>query len=539
MFHRLFHRVLIHMLTLALIALTAAGCSQSPTSVEDGVSTQHIRYNVGVEPESLDPAIATGQPEQTILTALLEGLTRYDEHCNLQPALAKEWEISPDGLTYTFKLRDARWSNGEPITAGDVVFSWLRVLDPETASEYAYQLYYIKGAEEYNQGEASREDVAVRALDDKTLEVKLVAPAPQFLGLTAFQTLYPVNPGAVQNENWATSPETYVSSGPFKMVNWEPYQKISCVKNPDYWDADSVTLEKLDFYLLDSASTGFNMYQAGRIDFQDDVPTQEIASLNEDDGLLVFPDASNYFYRFNVTREPLDDPRVRRALTMAIDRTALVDSITQAGERPAYAFVPFGFKDADGRDFREVGGDYFSENLEEARRLLSEAGYPSGEGFPELSIMYNNNREIHGRIAQAIQQMWKQNLGIDVALEPKEWQVYLDAESRLDYDIARAGWSPDYLDPMTFLEMFVTDCGNNNTGWSNTGYDDLIRQANVTADRQSRMEAMRDAEKILMTELPIMPVFFDTNPNLIKNNVKGVVVLPFGPLADFRWAYCE
>jgi len=523
---------------LLVTALVVAGCGKSQTSGEKKAPAQHIRYNVGAEPETLDPALSTGLPEGTILMALMEGLTRYDANQNITPALAESWDISPDGLVYTFKLRDAKWSNGDPITAHDFVFSWLRVLDPKTGSEYAYQLYYIKGAEEYNSGKGKREDVAIKALDDKTLQVTLKAPAPQFLGLTAFQTLYPVNPKAAQNPDWAKSPETYVCCGPFKMVKWEHHQKIECVKNPDYWDAKNVKLEKLDFYLIDSADTGYNMYKTGQIDFQDDVPTQEIPALKASGELKIFPDASLYFYRFNTTRKPLNDVRVRRALSLAIDREAIVKNITQAEQKPAYAFVPYGFKDADGKDFRANGGDFFKYDVAEAKRLLAEAGYPDGKGFPKLKILFNTS-ENHQKIAQAIQQMWKQNLGIEVALESQEWQVYLESEDQLNYDIVRAGWSPDYLDPMTFIDMFVTNGGNNDTGWSNKKYDALVNKAKSTGDQKVRMQAMHEAEKILMEEMPIAPIYFYTNPNLIRDNIKGVIIPPFGTYADFKWAYVE
>lgn len=523
-----------------LIAGLLSGCgAKSQEGAKPVAKEQVIRYNVGAEPKTLDPAKATGLPEGTIMMQLFEGLTRYDAKQEIKPGIAESWEISKDGLTYTFKLRDAKWSNGDPVTAKDFVYSWLRVLDPNTASEYAYQLFYIKGAEEYNSGKGKKEDVAVKALDDKTLQVTLKAPAPQFLGLTAFQTLYPVHQKTVEgNPSWFADPAKYVSNGPFKMVSWDHNQKIVVEKNPNYWDADKVKLSKLEIYLIDSIDTAYNMFKTGQLDFQDDVPVQELAALKNSKELKIVPDASVYFYRFNVTRKPFNDVRVRKALAMAIDRKTLVEQVAQAGQKPAYAFVPFGFKDADGKDFRENAGDFFKEDMEQAKKLLAEAGYPDGKGFPKVTIMYNTS-ENHQKIAQAIQQMWKKNLNIEVGLQNVEWQVKLDRESKLDYDIARAGWSPDYMDPMSFIDMFVTGGGNNQTGWSNPEYDKLVRQANSTGDQKVRMESMHRAEKLLMDEMPIMPIYFYTNPNLIKENVKGVIVPPFGTYADFKWAYVE
>lgn len=498
-----------------------------------------IRYNICTEPETLDPAKATGVPEGTIALQLFDGLTRYDEKQEIKPAVAESWQISSDGLIYTFKLRDAKWSSGESIKAQDFVFSWLRVLAPETASEYAYQLFYVQGAEDYNSGSGKKEDVAIKALDDRTLQVTLEKPAPQFLGLTALYTLYPVHEKSVlAADDWFTDPAGYISNGPFKMVSWDHNQKIVLEKNPNYWDAANVKLNRLEIYLIDSVDTGFNMFKTGQLDFQDEVPVQEIAAMKGDKELQIAPDTSLYFYRFNVTRRPFDDVRVRKALAMAIDRQELVDHVLMAGEKPAFAFVPFGFNDADGKDFRQNTGNLFDENLAEAQKLLAEAGYPEGRGFPGATILFNTN-ENHRIIAEAIQQMWKKNLGIEVALQNTEWQVYLARERNGDFDMARAGWSPDYLDPMSFIDLFVTDGGNNYTGWGNAAYDALVDEANSTSYQKDRMEAMRQAEKILMDEMPIMPIYFYTNASLIKESVKNVIVPSFCFYADFKYAYVE
>jgi oligopeptide transport system substrate-binding protein len=526
------------LLTLLLIAILACGCSGTKQTGK-ATKEQLIRYNLGAEPETLDPAKATGLPEGTIMLQLFDGLTRYDEKQEIKPAIAESWQISADGLTYTFKLRDAKWSNGEPIKAQDFVFSWLRALAPETASEYAYQLFYVRGAEDYNSGKGKKEDVAIKALDNRTLQVTLEKPAPQFLGLTAFYTLYPVYEKSVQdNDNWFTEPVKNIGNGPFKMAGWEHNQKIVLEKNPNYWDAANVKLNKLEIYLIDSVDTGFNMFKTGQLDFQDDVPLTEIAAMKDSKELQIVPDVSIYFYRFNAASKPFADVRVRKALAMAIDRKQLVDNVLMAGEKPAFAFVPFGFKDADGKDFRQNAGNLFEENLAEAKKLLAEAGYPEGRGFPGAAILFNTS-ENHKKIAEAIQQMWKKNLGIEVSVENTEWQVYLDREENGDYTIARAGWSPDYLDPMSFIDLFVTKGGNNNTGWGNAGYDALVDEANSVSDQKARMEAMHKAEKILMDEMPVMPVYFYTNASLVKENIKKVIIPPFGVYADFKYAYVE
>lgn len=526
------------LISTLFLAVFASGCTQT-SQKGPVVKEQLIRYNNCAEPKTLDPATATGLPEGTVLTQLFDGLTRYDANQEIKPAIAESWLISPDGMTYTFKLRDTKWSNGEPVKAQDFVYSWLRALAPETASEYAYQLYYIKGAEEYNSGKGKKDDVAIKALDDKTLQVVLRAPAPQFLNLTSFQTLYPVYGKIVQeNEKWFTDPAKYISNGPFKMVSWEHNQKIVLEKNPDYWDAANVKLNKLEIYAIESLDTGFNMFKTGQIDFQNEVPVQELAALRNSKELKIAPDASVYFYRFNVTRKPFDNPLVRKALAMAIDRRQIVENVLQAGQKPAFAYVPFGLKDADGKDFRENGGDLFKEDVDEAKKLLAQAGYPGGKGFPGFTLLYNTS-ENHQKIAEAIQQMWKKNLGIEVSLQNVEWQVFDTMEISLDFDIARAGWSPDYMDPMSFIDMFMTEGGNNNTGWGKAEYDNLVGEANSTADQKARMEAMHKAEKILMDEMPVMPIYFYTHPILIKENIKGTIVPPFGTYADFKYAYVE
>ncbi len=526
------------LVTSLLIFILASGCGGAKQTGKE-TKDQLIRYNVCVEPETLDPAKATGMPEGTIILQLFDGLTRYDENHEIKPAIAENWQISDDGLIYTFKLRDAKWGNGEPIKAQDFVFSWLRTLAPETASEYAYQLFYVQGAEDYNSGSGKKEDVAIKALDDKTLQVTLAKPAPQFLGLTALYTLFPVYEKSVQdNDNWFTEPAQYMGNGPFKMASWEHNQKIVLEKNLNYWDAANVKLNKLEIYLIDSVDTGFNMFKTGQLDFQEEVPVQEITAMKDNKELRIAPDTSIYFYRFNVNSRPFDDVRVRKALAMAIDRKQLVDNVLMAGEEPAFAFVPFGFKDDGDKDFRQSAGDLFDEDLIQAKKLLAEAGYPDGKGFPKATVLFNTS-ENHKKIAEAIQQMWKKNLGIEVSLQNTEWQVYLDREENGDYDIARSAWTPDYLDPMSFIDMFVTKGSNNYTGWGKDAYDALVAEANSTSDQKARMEAMHKAERILMDEMPVMPIYFYTNANLIKENVKKIIVPPFGVLADFKYAYVE
>lgn len=502
---------------------------------------QVLRYNVGAEPQFFDPRKATGIPEFTMLLNLFDGLVRYNTEGQLVPSIAESYTVSDDGLKWTFKLRDAKWSNGETLTAYDFEYSWKTALSPEIASEYAYQLYYIKNGEKYNSGEITNPDeVGVKATDEKTLEVTLEAPTPYFLALLTFTTYLPVNKKLDEsNPDWAKSADNYISNGPFRLTKWEHNHVIETEKNPYYWDKDKVKLSKIIFTMVEENTTEMLMFENGEIDWGPNPPPQELERLQKEGKVVINPYLGTYYFTFNVTKPPFNDVRVRKALTLAIDREAIVKNITMAGELPATAYVPPGVPDAEpNSDFREVGGELFKAyDPETAKQLLAEAGYPDGKGFPEFVILYNTN-ERHKTIAEAIQRMWKETLGISCTLTNQEWKVYLDNRQTLNYDVARAGWIGDYTDPMTFIDMFVTGGGNNDTGWGNPQYDELVRTAKSTGDQKVRMKAMHDAEKILMDEMPICPIYFYTRPEMIKPYVKNAYTSAIG-YTDFKEAYIE
>lgn len=543
-------RMIATLTAFTLAGTLLAGCGGGNATQNPGTSTgktgmaqeQTVRFNVGAEPESLDPATVTGLTEGTILGSLFEGLTRYGKDgVTITPGMAEKWDISADGLKYTFHLRDAKWNNGDPVTAQDFEYAWKRALDPKLASEYAYQLYYLKNAEDFNSGKIKdANQVGVKATDAKTLVVELRNPAPQFLGLTAFQTLYPVHKKSVEAnpQTWFKNPKTLVSNGPYKMVGWTNRQNIDLEKFADYWDASAVKLNKLVYTLVDNEDTVLTMFETGQVDSAMNPPRQELERLKGENKAVVSANLGTYYYRFNTTKKPFNDVRVRKALAMAIDREAIVKNITKAGEPAANAFVPYGLSDAKtSDDYRKVGGQLFTQfDLAQAKKLLAEAGYPDGKGFPSFSILYNNDNK-HAKIAQAVQEMWKKNLGIDCRLTNQEWQVYLDSQDKLAFDVLRSGWSADYIDPMTFMDMFVTKGGNNDTGWSNANYDKYIKEANSTGDTAKRMDAMHNAEKILMDEMPIMPIYFYTQPYLHNPKLKDVVYPSFGSYGEFKWAY--
>ena len=461
----------------------------------------------GSEPESLDPAIITGQPEGRIVSALFEGLTAHDADARVVPGVAERWEISPDGKIYVFHLRaDARWSNGEAVTANNFVRSWERALAPSTASEYAYQLFYIENAEDYNAGKQKDfSKVRVRALDERTLEVRLNNPTPFFLDLCGFPTLMPVHMPTIEKfgNEWI-KPGRIVSNGSYGLVTWRINDHIRLRANPFYWDQANVGLKVIDVLPTNKENTAYNIYHSGDADLILDknlIPSMILDAVRGRADFHTSPFLGTYFYRFNTTRAPFKDPRVRKAIALVIDKKRIVEKMTRAGEPIASHFVPPGipgYSSSQGLEYDPEAG----------RRLLAEAGYPGGRGFRNISLLFAD-RAVAKSVATEVQAMLRNELGIHVELAQQEWKVYLNSMSSLDYDLAASSWVGDYNDPNTFLDMFVTDGGNNRTGWSNARYDSLIRAAAKELNPRKRADIFRQAETILCRdELPIVPFYF-------------------------------
>ena len=462
----------------------------------------------GPEPESLDPAIITGQADGRIASTLFEGLTRYNPtNATPLPGLAERWDITEGGRVYTFHIRsNAVWSTGEPITAHDVVYSWLRVLNPATGSDYAGQLYYVKGAEAYNTAKHNDPDqIAIKALDDRTLRVELVDPTPFFLDLCSFQTLSVVPRKTIEKhgDRWLMAKPLPVS-GAYELVSWRINDRVRMRRNPRYWDAANTHCAIVDMIPCTMPATALNLYQTGEADI---VWDKELVPVELLDILLKRPDfhtynyLGSYFYRYNVTRKPFDDPRVRKAMALAIDKRRIVEKITRAGEQTASHLVPPGVA-----NYKSPEGLGYDPEL--ARKLLAEAGYPGGQGFPRVDYMFNSLK-MHEKIAVELQEMWARELGIHIELRNLEWKVFLSAQSRLEFGLSRSSWIGDYNDPNTFLDMFMSNNGNNRTGWKNERYDNLIREANGKLDPKEREKVLQQAELILVRdELPIGPLFF-------------------------------
>ncbi len=489
-------------LLLSLAVLTLGGCGRLPDRAD-------LVFINGAEPELLDPALATAQATSRISYALFEGLAANDSKGAPQPGVAERWDISPDGLRYTFYLRkNSLWSNGDPVTAEDFFYSWKRVLQPETAAEYAYQLHYIRGAKAFNEGKTQDfSTVGLRVVDPWTFEVTLENPTPFFIDLCAFATLLPVHRATVERySDWASKPAHFTGNGAFTLHEWRPFDRVRLIKNPRYWNAANVGMNSVDVLPASRPNTAFNFYATGLADLMMDkglAPTALLGELKKRPDFHAAPFLGNYFVRFNTKRKPFNDPRVRRAFALTVDKEYLTERITRAGERPATSFVPPG-----------AGAGYepppsYTRDVEEARRLLAEAGFPEGRGFPVVYYLYRADSDLDQDLAVEMQNMFRRDLGVTIQLARQEWTVYLNSQQTLDYDMSRSSWVGDYNDPNTFLDMFVTGGGNNNTGWSNPRYDELIASAGRENDRDKRFAMFREAEKILVTdEAPILPLYY-------------------------------
>ena len=505
------------------LGLLLSGCGRSEPSADLVIAN-------GGEAGSLDPATATTIEDLRVCMALFEGLMRVDPvTAQPVPGLAERFEKSPDGRTYLFFLRtNAVWSTGGRITAHDFVWSWLRVLDPATASEYAGQLFYIKGAEAYFTNKVRNpSQVGVRALDDLTLRVELVNPTAFFLDLCAFQTLYVVPRAAIEKhgDRWMRVRPLAVS-GPYQLDQWRLNDRVRLRRNPRYWDAVNTHCEVVDLLPLRNASTAFNLYERGAVDIIWDkelIPSELYPFLRTNEAHRVnfhsFNYLGAYFLRFNTTRPPLDDPRIRKALAMCIDKQRLIDKILKTGELIAQGLVP-----PYTTNHLPVTGLPYDPAA--ARKLLDEAGHPGGRGLRriEYSVESAGPSSPHAKIGVELQEMWRTHLGVEVELRQTEKQVHTKNQKSLDYDVSRSTWIGDYNDPNTFLDLFRGNNGNNRTGWKNARYDELMDQAAAQPDHARRTELLREAETLLVRdEAPIVPVYFFSGFNYYNSaNVSGI-----------------
>lgn len=526
--------VLATFASLACLLLLFAGCRQRESAVEAARATQTLHLGNGAEPGDLDPHLATAYTEFNILLALGEGLTAIDEASGQPaPAAAESWDVSADGLRYVFRLRpDAHWSNGDPLRAADFLFSFERILRPALASEYAYMLFPVRGAEGFNAGTTTDfSTVGFSAPDERTLVVELAAPTPYFLGLVAHQAWFPVHPptilkhGRIDQRGTAwTRPENFVGNGAYRLAVWAPNDRIEVVRQPHHYSvsvpgyAPAASIQRVVFYPTDNIPADEAAYRAGQRHVTYDLLPDRIATYRAQSPspLRVDPLLETLYLRFNLTRPPLDDRRVRRALALAIDREAIAASVLQGSRLPAHHYVPPGTGGASGY----VSTARQPHDPETARALLAEAGFAGGAGFPRLELLMNTDA-LNTRVLEAVQAMWKRELGVEVALVNQDFRVYLDAMKGLRYDIARARWIGDYDDPNTYLDMYLTGGGNNQTGWSSPAYDQFIARAATTPEPVARFALLQEAEALLLAEAPIAPLVFGARVHLVHPEVSG------------------
>lgn len=596
-------------LVIQLVLLIAIAAGMLAILRQGQLPPADFTFNNETEIESLDPAVVTGQPEGRIIDALYEGLVRLGpKNREPLPGMAESWDLSDDGLTYTFKLReDARWSNGEPFTTDDVLYSMRRFLDPQTLAEYAYAAWYIKNSRRYSRAaraveigdpvevelhekvagalpfarsqvvrgklvdvavdDASAEEledpenytrlrtfvvelndgttkryriagpeatfdnavvckqllldfseVGIRAVDERTIEMTLENPTPYWLQLLGFYPLAPVNKTCVETHGspqW-TYAENIVTNGPYNLVFRRIRDRIRLKKNPYYWDRENVALETIDALAVQSLTTAFNLYSTSELDWTTKVPAliaQEL--LKQDPPRNDFNPANQfgtYYYMINVTRPPFDNAKVRQALALALDRKQILATACSV-EKAAYSFTPTGLPGYEPPQCPEL-------DVEKARKLLAEAGYANGVGFPKIEILYNTEEQ-HQTIAELVRKQWRRNLGINVSTRNEEWGACLASQRQLRYDVCRKAWIGDYLDPYTFLDLMVTGGENNNTGWGDPEYDKLIVAAREESDPAERLAMLRKAEGMLMEQLPIIPIYYYGTRNLVKPHVRG------------------
>ena len=535
--------LLAALFVLVLTACTAKEDAGEEKPGDDGDDKQTevaeekvLHLNNGEEPTSFDPSIGFDAVSWNSLNNLMEGLTRLGEDHLPTEATAEKIDVSDDGLTYTFHIReDANWSNGDPVTAGDFVYGWTRMLDPNTASPAAFLGYFIEGAEAFNTGAGSAEDVAMKAVDEKTFEVKLTAPTDAFLNIITNPNFFPINENvATANAEWFTEADSFVGNGPFKLTSWEHDVKMVFEKNPEYWDADTVKLDKVEWAMVNDSNTEYQMYQANELDVSD-IPAELSETLLDSEEVQIEDQAGTYFYRFNTTMEPFTNAKVRKAFAMAVKQDEIVEFVTKNGEKPANGFVAYGFTGPDGKDFREAVGNLVEFNAEEAKKLLEEGMAEEGwDTLPEVTLTYSTS-DTHQNIAVTLQAQFKEALGVEVKLQNVESSVFGSEQKELKYQLSRSSFLHDYADPVNAIESFITGSSMNRTGWSNAEFDKLISDAKAETDAAVRWQLLMDAEKVLFEEMPIFPIHFYNQVTLQKPNVTGIVRHPVGYL-DLKWA---
>lgn len=524
-----------------------AGTDQSAAAAE---GTNTLAVQIGPDPETIDPALNSAVDGANLLLYGFESLLKFDKDNKIVPGQAESFDVSPDGLTYTFHLRDGlKWSDGSPLTAKDFVYTYQRVADPRTAAPYGYDLLnMVKGydgimkLDEHATDadiDAAVKGLGVSAPDDKTFVVQLSTPCVYYDKLSASPTLSPVQKATVDKngDGWAVNADTYICNGPYKIKEWVPGSYILYEKNPNYWDTAHITFDTIKFALMEDANASYSAYKNGELMMIKDVPSEEVPTLRSHSDFHLDPIMGTYYLSLNLNRDEFKDVRVREALNLAIDRKYLADTVTQGVYTPSTNFVGPGISDADpGTSFEKVteannGGDFFDNNnydanLQKAKDLMAQAGYPDGAGFPAIEYM-TNDAAYHKPIAEYLQSAWKQ-LGINVNVKIVEWSTFTPTRRNGDFDAARNGWVYDYDDPSNMLNLFETHNGNNDGKYSNKAYDDLLQKANSTSDKKEHYALLHQAENMLLKDYPMVPVLYYNDFWLQSTKLKNTWHSPYG-----------
>jgi len=537
-------------LAVAMLSTVAAGCSKSEDTAApstDGAAkgpdaVQELNLNLGDEIPTLDVSQGTDSISFSIFNSTMEGLVRNDKNGNPQPGIAASWDISPDGLKYTFKLRDAKWQNGDPVTAHDFEYSWKRTLDPNTKSQYAFMVTWVKGGEAYNSGKGSAEEVGVKALDDKTLEVNLESPKAYFLSQMAFPIFFPQNKKFVEaaGNKYGSEADQFVGNGPFKLSEWKHDESATLTKSDSYWDAANVKLNKVNFVMIKDNAAALNLYEAGQLD-RTGLVREQIEQYKDSKELISATKPISFYLMYNNRNKALANKNIRKALTYAVDNKGYVDIILNNGSVAASGIVPPGLNDGAGGEYAKSFGDQLkhAENAPKAKEYLEKGLKELGlTALPTLKYLTEDGTTSK-KGAEFLKEQWNKNLGINVEIEAVPFKLKLQRSTAGDYDIVGSGWNPDYNDPMTFLDMWITDGDYNETKWSNKEYDAKIQAANKETDLKKRVTLLQDAEKILLDELPIAPNYWSGTKSLQKPYVKNYLTPTIGPSFEIKWTYIE
>ena len=572
---RLLALALVGVMSLGMLLSGCGGTSAqspspSPSASAPAESTPAEGFDMAVciasEPQTIDPALNSAVDGAIMTQHMFEGLMKWSDSGNpvnekgnmnyaaLAAGQAESYEKTDNGdgtVTYTFKIRsDAKWSDGQPVTANDFVYSWQRLANPLTAADYCYMIDMVQGYAAVNAGEADPTTLGVSATDESTFVVNLTYDCPYFLEICAFPAAFPVRQDIIEayGDTWTTDDNSshYISNGPWKLAEWVHDSYIKMVPNEYHYDAANLGPNSLTFQLMEDQNSMLAAYRSGDLQFIEDMPVDEIAGLLASGELNIVDYIGTYYVCYQTQAAPFDNALVRQAFTLAIDSKYIVEQVTQTGQVPATGFVPAGIYDADpnGDDFRTVGGDYwdapvddatYQANCEKARQLLAEAGYPNGEGFPTVTYLYNTS-DAHKAVGEALQQMWQEELGVTVQLQNQEWNAFLETRKKGEYQIARNGWIADYNDPCSFLDMWYTGGGNNDAQYSNPEYDAMIDAAKATSDPAERMSYFHKAEDIIIgQDWALGPIYFYTQKYMMADDISGAF---YTPLGYFIYGYC-